>query len=130
MIETQSALVEAGLLPAEMPQNFTYRKVREVLAEIRVEDRAVLSAALAAAKRLEVRAPLAVVIFIKHHLQGAHDVEVDRVDESEEQSKSYAVLVYPEGEVAVGTEFLPDKAQAGTRVHYDPVIGEYSAVSS
>jgi hypothetical protein len=47
---------------------------------------------------LEVHGALTVAIFIKHHLGGAHEVEVDRVEASEE-GEVFAVLVYPEGEL-------------------------------
>jgi hypothetical protein len=129
MIEIERALTEAGLLPEVMPQNFTYRKVREVLTEIDAAEPAKLSEAIKAAARLNVRSPLALVIFIKHHLVGAHEVEVDRLSESDEQDKRFAVLVYPEGEVPISTEFLPDKVREGARLHYDPDKAEYSSAS-
>lgn len=129
MIEIQRALIEAGLLPEEMPQNFTFRKVRQVLTEIDVTERGKLNEAIAAAKHLGLRSPLATVIFIKHHLSGAHEVEVDRLSESEEQAACYAVLVYPEGEVPIKTDLLPDNLQAGTRLSYDPVKAEYKSFS-
>ncbi len=126
MIEIQRALIEAGLLPEDLPQNFTFRRVREILAEMETVKPAKLSAAVDAATRLQISAPLAAIIFIKHHLSGAHQVEVDRVAENEEQRKRYAVLVYPEGEVTVGADFLPDKIREGTLLSYDPDKGEYS----
>jgi hypothetical protein len=127
MIEIARALREAGLLPEVMPQNFTFRKVREVLTEMDVTEREKLNEAIAASKRLGLRSPLAAVIFIKHHLAGAHEVEVDRVSESDEQDNRYAVLVYPEGEVPIRTDLLPGKVQEGTRLNYDPGKAEYSS---
>ena len=127
MIEIERALVKAGLLPEEMPQSFTFRKVREVISEINVAETAKLSEAIAAATRLELRSPLAAVIFIKHHLSGTHEVEVDRVSENEAETERYAVLVYPEGEVPIRTGLLLGKVQEGTRLNYDPGKAEYSS---
>jgi hypothetical protein len=71
------------------------------------------------AQRLEIRGPLAALIFIKHHLDGAHEVEVDRIAESAEGAR-YAVLIYTEGELPVPLECVPRNIEAGSRLRYDP----------
>lgn len=115
----EDALVEAGLLPRQRPQSYTFRKMREVLAELEGVSAEQLSGAVAAAWRLEVRGPLAVAIFIKHHLRGAHEAEVDRITESEDRT-SFGVLVYPEGELPIKTIHLPAGTKAGSHLRYDP----------
>lgn len=127
MIEAYRSLIKAGLLPEEMPNNYTFNKVREILSEIDKAEASELNAALAMASKLEVRGPLAIVIFIKHHLQGAHQVEIDRVEENEEQGASYAVLVHPEGELPINLKHLPPEVREGSRLRYEPVKGEYAS---
>jgi len=120
----QDVLAEAGLPPREMPKNYTFDKVREIpgaLAGAGAED---LRAAAAAARALALRGPPGAAIFVKHHLSGAHEAEVDRVGEGEEGA-SFGVLVYPEGEVVVAAEHLPAGIDAGTRLRYDPAAGRY-----
>ena len=117
-------LTEASLLPAELPSNFTFNKVREVLDHLKDSETDALRGAIDALKQLEIRGPLATVIFIKHHLAGTHEAEIDRVDESEEGAR-YGVLVYPEGEVPVKVEHLPENVSEGSRVRYDPSAGQY-----
>ena len=56
--------------------------------------------------------------------KGVHEVEVDRIDESEEGTH-FAVLVYPEGEVTIQTEYLPEGVNIGSRLHYDPANKSY-----
>jgi hypothetical protein len=107
-----------------MPDNFTFNKVREILDGLKDADADQLRGAIEAAGRLNIRGPLAATIFIKHHLAGAHEVEIDRVDESEEGAH-YAVLIYPEGEVPVQVEQLPQNPSAGSRLHYDASAGQY-----
>jgi hypothetical protein len=108
-----------------MPDNFTFNKVRELLDGLKDSGEDELRRAIAFAKRQQIRGPLAIVIFVKHHLTGAHEVEIDRVDESEEGAR-YAVLVYPEGELALPLEFLPADISNGMRLRYDPNAGQYS----
>lgn len=117
-------LTEASILPEEMPENFTYNRVREILDQLETSGADELRAAIAATQRLKIRGPMAAVIFIKQHLAGAHEVEIDRVDEGVEGA-SLAVLVYPEGEVPVQVEFLPGNVSAGSLVRYEPAAGEY-----
>ena len=112
-------------MPEEMPQNFTFRKVREILDSLEGFETDELRAAIAAAVRLKIVGALATVIFIKQHLAGAHEVEIDRVEESEEGT-SLAVLVYEDGEVPVRVEQLPQNISAGSRLRYEPAAGEYS----
>ncbi|HEX8494581.1 MAG TPA: hypothetical protein VF658_17175 [Pyrinomonadaceae bacterium] len=120
----KSLLTEASILPEEMPENFTYRKVREILGGLESFGEDELRAAIAATERLRIRGPLASVIFIKQHLAGAHEVEVDRVDEGEEGA-SFAVLVYAEGEVPVPVDELPQNVTAGSLLRYEPAAGQY-----
>lgn len=120
--------VEAGLLPEVMPDNFTFNKVREILDQLENSDRAGLLEAIQVVKDLKIRSPLSAMIFIKHHLEGAHEAEVDRIDESEEGTR-FAVLVYPEGEVTILIEYLPEGINVGSRLHYDPSIKKYSLLA-
>lgn len=120
MLDAHAALAEAGLVPAAMPKSYTYNKVREILSQLEGADQTAFAGAIGAVRRLKVRGPLAVAIFIKHHLAGAHEVEVDRIEENEEQGTQYGVLVYPEGELPVSMEYLPEGARAGVRLHYEP----------
>jgi hypothetical protein len=117
--QLRSLLVEAGMLPETMPESVTFNKVREILKTLADTDSEELSKAIRAAQEQKIRGPLASVIFIKHHLKGAHEVEVDRVDESEEGT-SLAILIYPEGEVPVRVEYLPEGVNTGSLLHYDP----------
>ncbi|MCA1593788.1 MAG: hypothetical protein LC754_14290 [Acidobacteria bacterium] len=118
-------LTGAGLLPREMPDNYTFNKVREILSTLESSGGEALRGAVTAASRLEVRGPLAATIFVKHHLAGAHEVEVDRLSESEEGVR-YAVLVYTEGELPIKTNFLPEDVREGSRLSYDPSTGRYT----
>ena len=120
-------LVEAGLLPVQMPNNYTFRKVRELLAGLEGKDEDEISKAITLAKRQEISGPLATMIFIKHHLGGAHEVEVDRLEESEEGVK-YAVLVYPEGELPIKLKHLPQSVQGGSLLQYSATDGQYESV--
>lgn len=122
--EAQKLLVEAGLLPEVMPNNFTFNKVREILSQLESTDTDRLSEAIRVAKGLKIHGPLAAVIFVKHHLHGAHEVEIDRVEESEESTR-FAVLIYPEGELPIQVEYLPEGIQVGSRLHYDPSEERY-----
>jgi type II secretory pathway component HofQ len=126
MLDAQHLLVKEGILPAEMPANYTFNKVRSVLAELDETEEAKLYEAVKAAKALSLSGPLATIIFIKHHLAGAHEVEVDRVVRNEEEGKTFAVLVYAEGEVTVSTRHLPENLREGSRLSYDPKAGNYS----
>lgn len=125
MLDAQQWLVKEGILPALMPANYTFNKVRAILSELNETEAEKLDKAVKAAKALSLSGPLATVIFIKHHLAGAHEVEVDRVVRNEEE-KAFAVLVYAEGEVPIGTEHLPENPGAGSRLWYDPKAGNYS----
>ncbi|HEY0406138.1 MAG TPA: hypothetical protein VGC89_10445 [Pyrinomonadaceae bacterium] len=107
-----------------MPNNFTFNRVRELLDELEGFGEEELRGAVAAAKGQQIRGPLAVVIFVRHHLAGAHEAEIDRIEESEEGAR-YAVLVYPEGEVAIGLEHLPRDVSQGARLRYEPSAGQY-----
>ena len=127
MLDAHAKLVEAGLLPAEMPKNFTYNKVRTILAELEKADPSSFDEAVKAAKAMSLSGPQALAIFIKHHLAGAHTVEVDRVASNEEQGTSYAVLIYPEGEVPVRVDCLPDGVEEGKSLRYNPAEGKYTA---
>ncbi len=118
-----SLLAEAGLLPREMPSNYTYDKVREVLESLESQEIEEMRGAVERAARLDVRGPLAAAIFCKHHFDGAHEVEVDRVDENEETGTRYAVLIYPEGELPIKLEHLPQGTEAGNRIRYEPAAG-------
>jgi hypothetical protein len=107
-----------------MPDNFTFNQVREILAHLKETEADELRAAIEAARRLQIRGPLAVVVFIKHHLTGAHEVEIDRVDEGEDGTR-YAVLVYPEGEVPLPVGQLSQNPSVGGRLRYDPSAAQY-----
>lgn len=120
----KSLLVASGLLPEVMPENYTFNKVRGILKDLERSDLAELREAIRIAKELKIRGSLASVIFIKHHLAGAHEVEVDRVDESEEGVR-FAILTYPEGELPVQVEYLPEGINAGSRLRYDPSEERY-----
>jgi hypothetical protein len=122
--DAQTILTEAGLLPRAMPINHTFDRVRAILLELEDGDQDKLRAAVALAEGLKIRGPLAAVIFIKHHLDGAHEVEVDRIAESAEGTR-YAVLIYKEGELAVPLECVPRNIEAGSRLRYDPNSGLY-----
>jgi hypothetical protein len=119
----QELLVEAGLLPLQMPDNYTFRKVRELLAALEGKDEDEIRKAITLVAKQEIGGPLATVIFIKHHLGGAHEVEIDRLEESEAGVK-YAVLVYPEGELPIKLTHLPPGVDAGSRLRYVPT-GSY-----
>ena len=121
-------LVEVGLLPRQMPENYTYKKVKEILTSLEDKDEDEIRKAVALAARQEVSGPLATVIFIKHHLGGAHEVEIDRLEESEEGVK-YAVLVYPEGELPIKPTHLPHGIQGGSRLQYSATDSQYELVS-
>lgn len=122
--EAQKQMIEAGLLPEVMPNNFTFRKVREILSQLENTDSGKVHEAINAAKGLKIRGPLASVIFIRHHLDGQHEVEVDRLEESEEGIR-FAVLVYSEGEVPIQVEFLPEGISNGSQLRYDPSEERY-----
>lgn len=119
-------LSEAGLLPRQLPRNYTFDKVREILSALDARPEDELRGAVEAARRLDIRGPLAAVLFVKHHARGAHEVEVDRVEVSEEGGEGFAVLVYPEGELPLSVGRLPRGVAAGTRLSYDPEAGRYS----
>lgn len=123
--EAQRLLAEAGVLPREMPHNFTYDKVREVLTQLGEAEPARLREAIESARALELTNPLAAVIFISHHAEGAHEVEVDRLEEDEGGGGRYAVLIYPEGEVPIKVEHLPEGIVAGSHLHYLPPEGRF-----
>jgi len=123
MTKMGSLLIEAGLLPREMPSNYTYDKVREVLESLESREIDGMRGAVESAVRLDVRGPLAAAIFCKHHLDEAHEVEVDRVDENEETGARYAVLIYPEGELPIKLEHLPQGTEPGVRIRYEPAAG-------
>jgi hypothetical protein len=122
--EAGRMLAEAGLLPQEMPDNYTFRKVREILAVLEESEPGRIGEAIATARRMEVWGALAAVIFTKHHLGGAHEVEVDRVEASED-GEGFAVLVYEEGELPLKVAHLPQEVEGGMRLRYDPVEGTY-----
>ncbi len=122
-------MTEASILPPELPSNFTFNKVRAILDSLNDAEEDKLREAVEALQRLKIRGPLAATIFIKHHLAGAHEAEVDRVDETEEGAQ-LAVLVYAEGEVPVQTEHLPPDVSAGRRVRYNPSAGQYQSIMS
>lgn len=123
--QAQRLLVEAKILPEAMPLNSTFNKVREILRGLENADQDKLSEAIEAARSLKIRGPLSTLIFIKHHLEGEHEAEVDRIDESEEGAR-LAVLVYPEGEVPIPVESLPTHIDTGVRLHYDLSKRSYS----
>ena len=122
----QRLLAEAGVLPREMPHSFTYDKVREVLTRLEGAEPLRMREAIAGARRFEMKSPLAAVIFIRHHVAGAHEVEVDRLEENEEDGTRYAVLIYPEGEVPIKVEHLPEEVGAGSRLQYQPLEVQFS----
>jgi hypothetical protein len=124
--KAQQLLAEAGVLPREMPHNFTYDKVREVLTQLEEAEPVQMRKAIASARTLEIVNPLAAVIFIKHHMAGAHEVEVDRLEENEEVGIRFAVLIYPEGEVPIKVEHLPKEVSVGSRLQYQPSAGQFS----
>ena len=124
--KAQQLLAEAGVLPREMPRNFTYDKVREVLTQLEGAEPVQMREAIAHARRLEINSPLAAVIFIRHHIAGAHEVEVDRLEENEEDGTRYAVLVYPQGEVPIKVENLPEEVGVGSRLQYQLLEGQFS----
>jgi hypothetical protein len=117
--DARSLLVASGVLPEVMPDNYTFNKIREVLKKLEDTDPGELRKAVRIAKEQKIRGLLASVIFVRHHLEGVHEVEVDRVDESEEGVR-FAILVYPEGELPVQVEYLPEGIDAGSRLRYDP----------
>lgn len=123
--EARRLLVEAGVLPETMRESVTFNKVREILRVLENSEQDRLREAIAVAKRLGIRGPLQSVIFIKHHLAGEHDVEVDRIDVSEDGAR-LAVLIYAEGEVPLPVESLPTQIDVGARLRYDPSEGRYS----
>jgi hypothetical protein len=118
-------LVEAGFLPETMTESVTFNKVRVILRDLDNSDEDKLREAIAVAAKLGIRGPLQSVIFIKHHLEGEIEVEVDRIDVSED-GKRLAVLTYPEGEVSLSAESLPTEIDVGTRLHYNPSEGQFS----
>lgn len=120
-----AVLAEAGLLPRELPKNFTFDKVREILSALDGRSAEELRAGVEAASRLGVRGPLASALFVKHHAGGRHEVEVDRVEASEEGGGAYAVLVYAEGELPLSVGQLPAGVGAGMRLTYEPEAGRY-----
>lgn len=124
--KAQQLLAEAGVLPREMPHNFTYDKVREVLTQLEGAEPDQMREAIANARRLEINSPLAAVIFVRHHIAGAHEVEVDRLEVNEEVGTRYAVLIYPEGEVPIKVEHLPEEVGVGCRLQYQPSEGQFS----
>ena len=126
--KAQRLLAEAGVLPREMPRNFTYDKVREVLTQLEGAEPLRLGEAIAGARRLEIKSPLAAVIFIRHHVAGAHEVGVDRLEENEEDGTGYAVLIYPEGELPIKVEHLPDEVGAGSRLQYQSSEGQFTVM--
>jgi hypothetical protein len=124
----QELLVEAGLLPGQMPDNYTFRKVKELLAGLAGKDDEEIRQAITIAVGQEISGPLATMIFIKHHLGGVHEVEIDRLEESEEGVK-YAVLVYPEGELPLKLTHLPQGVHSGSRLQYSETDSQYQLVS-
>lgn len=116
---SHALFVEAGLLPEVMPDNYTFNKVREILRGFELAGQDNLREAIEATGKLKLRGPLATLIFIKHHLEGEHEVEVDRIDEGEDGAR-LAVLVYPEGEVPIPVESLPTHVDVGVRLRYAP----------
>lgn len=122
--QARRLLVEAKILPETMRESVTFNKVRVILRELDNSDEGRLREGITAAGKLGIHGPLQSVIFIKHHLEGEHEVEVDRIDESEEGGR-LAVLTYPEGEVPLSTESLPSQIDVGTRLSYDPSEGRY-----
>lgn len=123
--QARRLLIEAGVLPETMRESVTFNKVRVILRELDNSDEDRLREAIAAAAKLGIRGPLQSVIFIKYHLEGEHEVEVDRIDESEEGA-SLAVLIYPEGEVPLPAKSLPPAIDVGARFRYDPSEGRYN----
>ena len=83
--------------------------------------------AITLAVKQKISGPLATMIFIKHHLGGAHEVEIDRLEESEEGVK-YAVLVYPEGELPIKHKHLPPGIEGGSRLQYSATDSQYELV--
>ena len=125
MSKAHEVLAGAGLLPREMPGSFTSERVREVLASLEGYAEEEILAAAEAAKGLGVRGPLAAAVFVRHHLRGGHEVEVDRLAQNEESGEHFAVLVYPEGEVPVRLDALSGGVGAGSRLRYDPGARQY-----
>jgi len=130
MSKAHEVFVAAGLLPQEMPVNYTFDRVREVLAGLGARGEDELRAAAESATRLGVRGPLAAAVFVLHHLSGGHEVEVDRLAVNEGTGERFGVLVYPEGEVTVGAANLPEGTGAGARLRYDPAAGSYTAAQN
>lgn len=122
--DAKRLLTEACLLPEEMPDNFTFNKVREILDGLKTSETGELREAIAAAVRHKITGPLAAAIFVKHHLEGAHEAEIDRTEEGEE-GRLFAVLIYPEGELPILIEHLPQNVSPGARLHYDSSQGQY-----
>lgn len=121
-------LDEAGMLPRQMPENYTYKKVKEILTHLEGKDEDEIRKAITLAVKQEISGPLATMIFIKHHLVGEHEVEIDRLEESKEGVK-YAVLVYPEGEVPIKLKHLPQGIQSGSQLQYSQTEGQYEFVN-
>jgi hypothetical protein len=126
-IKLTKMLVDAGVLPPEMPQNYTYGKVREVLGDIGDREEVRAREALSALSRLEIAGPLQSALFIKHHLAGEHETSVDRVIDDVETGEKYAVLTYPEGELPVKLKNLPRGTRGGRRLRYDPAACRFNA---
>jgi hypothetical protein len=122
--DARRLLVEMKFLPEVMPNNFTFNKVREILQGLENLDHDKLREAIEVAGKLKIRGPLQAMIFIKHHLEGAHEVEVDRFAEGEE-GRHFAVLVYPEGELTIQIEDLPAGVNVGSQLHYHPAKKKY-----
>ena len=123
----KNLLIKAGILPAKMPHNYTYDQVREVVSTLSGYDEALVSGAISMLARLGISGPLQSAVFIKHHLAGEHEVSIDRLMTNEETEDQYAVLTYPEGEVPVRLDMLPDGARAGRKLRYSPTEGKFTA---
>jgi len=57
-------------------------------------------------------------------------VQVERVEENQEEGTRYAMLIYPEGEVAVKVEQLPGEISGGAQLAYQPSSRRFRAKKS
>lgn len=125
--KAENLLIKAGILPEKMPHNYTYDQVREVVSSLGGYEESLVRGAVPVLSRLGISGPLQSAVFIKHHLSGEHEASIDRVITNEETGDRYAVLTYPEGEVPVKLDKLPEGARAGRKLRYSPTEGEFTA---
>jgi hypothetical protein len=123
----EKLLIEARVLRASMPNNYTYNKVREILTDLEKAEEGALKEALTPLAAYGIKSPLGAVTFLKRDLGGRHKVGVDRVTMTE-QGEELAVSDYPEGGLPIPVKNLPRGLGEGVRLRYDPASGRYTKV--